>query len=182
MSRNQVSFYATKGDLQALLLAIEAQRPLQFVAAGLFDSPSVEGRESLLDEPDIGTLTSGDPNHERRFLIADREVSISVREVPQRRGGVKYAVDQQSNPKTVAFVPGGSFGPSFLLAGQVGTISADPSSINLYESIRSEIRRMFTKIKTAYVGPEAEALLDAGWRLTASSKTPAIYDLKRQRD
>lgn len=179
MSTISTCFYATKSDLQSLLSPIEAQRRLQFVTTGLFDTPNVRSKASLLEEPHLGVVTNGDPNQEPRFLIADRDVVINIREIPQRRGGVKYAIDQQSNPQTVAFAPGGCHELSYLLAGQVGTFSADISSRALYELIRHEIRRQFAKVKAVYVGQEAEALLDAGWRLTANFKSPSMYDLKR---
>jgi len=66
-----------------------------------------------------------------------------------------------------------------LIDGQVGTISDDPHSLELFHLFRKEIRRLFTKVKEFYVGKEAGELLDKGWRLTANAKSPALYDLKR---
>lgn len=179
MSKNQLSFFATKADLDLLLRKLESARQFQYVLTGLFDSPSTVPMQSLLDASSLGCVALGDINQSPGYLVAGREISIEVRPVPQRRGGVKYAVDQTANPKTIAFRPGGVFDETCLIAGQVGTASDDSSSLELFQSFSKEIRHQFTKIKSFYVGKEAAALLDKGWRLTANAKSPALYDLKR---
>jgi hypothetical protein len=179
MSRNQLSFFATKADLEPLLRKVESERQLQFVETGLFDSPSVEPIHSLLGAPNLGHLSVGDHNQGTCYLVASREIFIEVRPVPQRRGGFKYAVDQQANPKTIAFRPSGAFGENYLIDGQVGTISDDPSSLILFQLFRKEMRCQYMKLKEFYVGKEAGELLDKGYRLTANAKAPALYDLKR---
>ena len=179
MVRNQHSFFAAKADLEALLRQIESERQLQFVETGLFDSPSIEPVNSLLGAPNLGYLPVGDHNQGPCYLVASREISIYARPVPQRRGGTKYAVDQEQNRKTIAFRPSGAFGDNCLIDGQVGTISDDPSSLELFQLFRKEMRRQFSKVNEFYVGKEAGELLDKGWRLTANAKSPALYDLKR---
>jgi hypothetical protein len=42
-----------------------------------------------------------------------------------------------------------------------------------------EMRRQFKRIKSFFVGPEAEQLFDAGYRLAHSAKSPAECDLSR---
>jgi len=179
MARNQQSFFATHADLESLLRRIESERQLQFVETGLFDLPSIEPVHSLLGAPNLGRLPDGDHNQGPCYLVASREISIDLRPVPQRGGGIRYAVDQEQNPKTIAFRPSGAFGENCLIDGQVGTISDDPHSLELFHLFRKEIRRLFTKVKEFYVGKEAGELLDKGWRLTANAKSPALYDLKR---
>jgi hypothetical protein len=134
--------------------------------------------ESLLDLRSLGVARTGDANHETKYLIADREIRIEVEDVPQRRGGVKYAIDQQANPKTIVITPGGLFGEGCLIAGQIGTASDDTDSIALYELFHREFKSRFKKVKSYLVGAEARALLDKGWRLTSSIKAPIDYDLR----
>ncbi len=179
MPKNQLSFFATKGDLESLLRAVESEQPLQFVVAGLFDSPNIQPMESLLGASNLGSVAGGDANHEPAYLVAGRGIPIEVRPVPQRRGGVKYAVDQLANPKTIAFRTGGVFGKTCLIAGDMGTASDDPSSLELFRLFSKQPRHRFTKIKSFYVGREAGELFDKGWRLTANAKAPSLYDLKR---
>jgi len=178
MARNQQSFFATRADLELLLREVELERQLQFVETGLFDSPRVKPLHSLLDTPSLGRLSVGHRNQGPCYLVASLEIAIVVRPVPQRRGGTKYAVDQQENPKTIAFRPSGAFGENCLIEGQVGTISNDSSSLELIQLFRREMRRQFEKVNEFYVGKEAGELLKKGWRLTANVKSPATYDLK----
>lgn len=65
-----------------------------------------------------------------------------------------------------------------MLAGQFGTASKDPCSLELFRVIGRHARRLFTRIKAFYVGKEAKTLLDAGWRFTTDAKSPTLYDLK----
>ena len=101
-----------------------------------------------------------------------------MRPVPQRSGGIKFEVNQQDNPETITLRTGGLF-RDCLIAGQVGTISIDPSSLALFRAFGKELRSQFTKIKSYYFGQEAAEWLDNGFRLTSGAKTPPLYDLKR---
>lgn len=176
MARNQISFFATKDDLSALLQAVKSERPLQFVAGGMFDEPpDVKTNQSLLGSMNLESSAKA----EAIYLLFALGTPIEIRCVEQRRGGVKYAVDQLANPTTVVLRPGGQFNERCLLAGQLGTASDDPSSLALFHAISKHIKRLFTKIKTFYVGKEASELLDNGWRFTTNAKTPPLYDLRR---
>lgn len=174
MARNQISFFATKDDLSELLEAVKSERQLQFVVGGMFDeAPDVETTKSLL-----GSLESS-AKAEAIYLLFVPGTPIEIRRVEQRRGGVRYAVDQLANPTTVVLRPGGQFNEQCLLAGQLGTASDDPNSLALFHATSKHVKRLFTKIKTFYVGKEASELLDNGWRLIANAKSPPLYDLRR---
>jgi len=179
MSRNQINFFATRKDLEAVFGEVESLRQLQLVLAGLFDSPDIVSYECLIDLPCLNTVLDGFPLLEHNFLIADNLSIINVREVPQRKGGIKYAIDQLLNPHTVTLRTGGIHASNFVSPGMVGTISRESTSLQIFKLLKKEILRQFVRIHSYYVGPEAEALLDAGWRLTRSLKTPTDYDLRR---
>jgi hypothetical protein len=177
MKRYQVNIFATKADLESLLRIIEAKQELQFVRTGLFDV--VQNREVTLFGSNLGIAVSGDNNQEATYLVANRSECIQCRTVPQRSGDIKYAIDQQTNSRTIVFRPSGVFGEGCLIAGYIGTISTDPVAIALFQSFSREIKHQFKKIKSFYVGKEAEALLAKGWRLTSNIKSPLSYDLTR---
>ena len=177
MARNQISFFATKDDLSSLLRAVESDRRLQFVVGGTFDEmPDVKAQDSLLGSLDLEGATS--TINSAIYLLSAPGTSVEIERIEQRRGGVRYAVDQFANPKTVVLRPGGQL-EGCIVAGQLGTASDDPSSLELFQFIRKRVRRLFTKVKAFYVGNEASELLDKGWRLTANVKSPPLYDLKR---
>ncbi len=149
-----------------VLDAVGSIRPVQFVCAGLFNSASFQVYSVL-------PKTAPQAN----YLIADRSLVIEARDVPQREGGCKFAIDQMINPETIVIRPGGMIDDGCLISGQIGTASKDPASIDLFMTVVSEMRRRFVAVKSYYVGAEALGLLKAGVRLTANPKSPRIYDL-----
>ena len=102
-----------------------------------------------------------------------------VRPVPQRRGDIKYAVDQAANQQTITFQPRGIFDDSCLIAGQAGTISDATKSLELFRAFSKTMRNQFSKIQSFYVGEEACDLFEKGWRLASDSRSPALFDLRR---
>ena len=166
MSKNLTPFFATETDLTAVLDAVGSIRPLQFICVGLSDSESVQSHVRL---PKTDPVTN--------YLIADRALAIQVRDVPQRDGGHKFAIDQVNNPRTIALRPGGMIEAGYLIAGQVGTVSEDRMSVDLYKAVVSEMRSRFITVKSYLVGKEALDLLQSGVRLAATPKSSPTYDL-----
>lgn len=172
-----IAFFAANEDLKAVAAAIETEQRLKYVLAGLFDTPDLSIAGSAKDVELFGIAQKGDQAQERSYLIAPASREINVREVPQRRGGVKYAIDQMQNPASVVIKPGGRYGDIAVISGQVGTAVDDASALELFKSFEREIKRRFSKVKSYYVGPSAKELMDSGARLTASVRSPAEYDL-----
>lgn len=180
MSKSKtIHFFATKRDLESLLAAVESQRRLQYVQSGMFDSPETVVVTSGLHIPNLGFAPSGDHNHEPWWLVMDPDAKISIESVPQRRGGTRYAIDQRLNPHTVSFSGGGVYQESCVIDGNVGTCTDDSTSIDLVNVFAREVRRQFKRIKSFYVGQEAEQLLDAGYRLTIGVNASREIDLSR---
>ncbi|MGD9720803.1 MAG: hypothetical protein AB7O59_14025 [Pirellulales bacterium] len=178
MSRS-LYFFATKQDVESLIAAVEAHRDLLYVRAGMSDDVELVSFTSGLHLPGLGVATVGDWNREPWWLIVDRTQSVELRSVLQRRGGTRHAIDQILNPASVAFEPGGLHCENVIIAGQVGTCTDDPTSKDLVNLFAREIRRHFKRIRSFFVGPQAEEMLDAGCRLTTSIKSSKDYDLFR---
>lgn len=185
-----VHFFATKRDLELLLAAVESQRSLKYTQAGMFDVPGKNEFASGSQIPGLGLARSGDSNGEPFWLVTDAHAHVTVETVPQRRGGTRYGIDPGLNPESVVIWPGGEFagrakwpGGEFegraVIAGQIGTAMMNPISMELMNLFTREVRRHFNRIKSFFVGPEAEQLLDAGYRLTTSVKSPKEIDLSR---
>lgn len=179
MPSKRIDFFATRSDLEPLLTSVERKRPVKYVEAGLFDASTVAEWTSFTDIPQFGVATRGDTNQEPEFLVAPAQTVVQVRTVPQRRGGSKFAVDQEVNGDSIALRPGGRLGSVAVIAGRVGTVSDSAESRSLFDDVARELKQRFTKIRSYQVGAEAERLLDGGYRLTASIRSPPLYDLKR---
>jgi hypothetical protein len=79
----------------------------------------------------------------------------------------------------VMFTAGGRWSEDVLLNGVV--MSSDHSeSKTVMKPFVAYVRKSFHKIRTFWVGPHAEALLDAGKRLTISEQSPREFDLTRE--
>jgi hypothetical protein len=174
-----IHFFATKRDLEAVIRAAESRRSLKYTAAGMFDTPEIPAFMSGLLLPSLGFAPSGDNNAEPFWLITDADTKVEVEIVPQRRGGTRYGVDPGLNPKSVVIWPGGVFDNSCLIAGQIGTGIINPASLDFLNLFGREFRQRFKRIRSFFVGPEAEQLLDAGYRLTTSVQSPRECDLSK---
>jgi hypothetical protein len=168
-------FFATRADMEPGLEAVEAQRPLQYVLRGLFEARQHEVVYSAVAIPDLGFGRVGNPIVENRYLVLDSGLEIKVREVPQRRGGVRYAIDEVANPTAMIFVPGalceGKEGRCLTVGEVIAT--SDPRSHELYRHFVPQLVQGFKKIKSYYVGPEAQRLFQEGVRLRHGT-----YDLR----
>jgi hypothetical protein len=179
MSNNSTvcNIFATAEDLVNVLHDVESEWSLKYVQVGLFERAEQTVFGSFSSLPDLGIALAGDSNFEPTFLVLPSEVPLRVRAVPQRRGGVKYAVDQLENPGTIIIRPGGRYGESVVIAGMVGSVHDDRETENLLNDFSQALKKHFTRVKSYLVGPGARKLLDSGARLTKNVNLPKEFDL-----
>lgn len=179
MKSQTILFFAVQADLRPVLQAVEDKVAVHFAECGLFHSDVIDRRTNLSALPELGIAKYGDANFEDTFLVLPGTASVVVRSVPQRQGGLKYAVDQRENPGTVVLRPGGFWGDSSVIQGMVGSVHGDPIANELLASFSKEIKTRFTKIKGVWVGDVALHMLNSGMRLTQAVSAPREYDLTR---
>ncbi|HEV2104030.1 MAG TPA: hypothetical protein VGR58_14725 [Candidatus Acidoferrum sp.] len=94
---------------------------------------------------------------------------------------IRYEVSQHGNPDSITFLPGGLFDTQkVLVCGHIGTASKSSDSLSLYKTIVKSITKDFVQIGNYRVGPEAERLMDQGYRMvTIGIGSPREYDLRR---
>jgi hypothetical protein len=178
--RNQTHFFATRADLEPVLQLIESNRPLTYALIRLYKTPDYESYDSLLRLDRLGTSSSGQHNLGDDFLIVERNNDIRIRSVIQREGGIHYFVDQEFNPKSICFRPGGIYERNNLVSGRIGTASDDSDSLELYKTFAKAVTKGFKKVGNYKVGPEALILMNQGMRMvTMGVDEPPEYDLKR---
>lgn len=168
MRGRQILFFATNLELSRIIDQVAAVHPLQIVRRGLFDT-------AVLDR--VAEMSGLEPGEQ--YLVTSHDMAITVRAVPQRKGGTKFAVDQLVNPKTISLEPGGLIDSGCLLPGSAGTASADPVSVELQKLFVRFIKRDFSRVREYWLSQEAERLLDSGIRLTANPRAPVLFDLRR---
>lgn len=172
-------FFATKEDLRLLLATVESSLPIDYVRMGHGETSVAERYASSEEIPNLGHATTDSASTSDEFLVVPKSCAVQVRCVSGSGGTVRYFFDQLANPSTVTFAPGGLRGDTILLHGRVATVSDDETSQALMNQFAKVIRKSFRKLKTFWIGPEAEGLLDAGKRLTISAQASRDFDLTR---
>ena len=94
------AFFASPEDIRAVVDRVGAGAALCYFECGLFDD-AVRPALSLRESPELGNSHSGDANLEPSYLVFACGSKLNVRPVPQRKGGLKHAVDQQANAASI---------------------------------------------------------------------------------
>ncbi|MBS1665191.1 MAG: hypothetical protein JST68_29365 [Bacteroidetes bacterium] len=176
----QIIFFADRNDFAPIVESFEAVNDVCYFQTGLFDARPVDKYKSLLENGNLGKAKSGDWSFNDSYLILPRNVDVVIREVQQRKGGSRFAVDQLANSKSIYLRPSGIFQDEIFVAGSVGTVSENDISIALYKEIAHLIKVQFRKIGVCYVGRGAETKLNSNWRLVTNDKLPREYDLRNE--
>jgi hypothetical protein len=176
----QIQFFQTRNDLEVLDNVISSFRHIKYVKAGLFDDSYPRIYDSIFDFEELGINKTGQVmNTSNMFLVFDKLSEIKVRPVLQKSGEVKYAIDQMKNLDSIFFRPNGVYDETNLVAGNLGTISTHPTSIELYNLFRKTIQKHSQKIGNYYVAENALKLMKLGVRMiTIGIDSPREYDLK----
>jgi len=134
-----------------------------------------KGKTSPIPMPLGQYLDSSEGTGAQQRKIAVSATSTAV-------GGIRYDVSQLANPNSITFLPGGIFdNQEVLVCGHIGTASKSPDSLTLYKAFVKSVTKGFVKIGSYRVGPEAERLMDQGYRMvTIGIGSPREYDLRNQ--
>lgn len=178
MKSKQIMFFTTEKDIEPIMLSIESIYSVEYYEMGLFDDKKDAGFSSIMDIPEFGKPKIGDWNKDLRLLVLPKEQSLQIRQVPQQKGGIKYAIDALINQSSICIQVGGIFKEGILIAGTCGTVYSNDFSDNFFKLISSKIKKNFKKIDGFYVGLDAESKLREGWRLVTNEKLSEGFDLK----
>jgi hypothetical protein len=179
MKSRQVMFFAVLEDIEDIIKNVEMVADIQYYKTGLTDNKQIACYNSMFDIPNIGFAVSGDWNRLDNFLVMKKNTTLSIRDVVQRTGETKYAVDQLANQKSIELKLGGIYieAENVIVAGRIASVSEDKVSNELFQLFSLKLKKMFKKIGTFYVGEKAEEKLRIGWRLVTNEKSPKEYDL-----
>jgi hypothetical protein len=178
MPATQTNFYATYSDVEEVLALFETKERVTYVLTGLFDTNVPQTFETFRAINSLSVSTAGDANDVASYLIVTHRNKVATREVPQRIGGTKFAVDQNSNPDSLYFRSGGTFSNKIIVPGTIGIIHQTSVSKKLYGALLRIIVKNFSRVRSYYVGPEALTLWKGGMRLGLSLKASPQIDLR----
>lgn len=179
MKSKQIMFFAILEDIEPIFQEFEHTLDISYYLAGLHNDSKVFVANTIFEIPNLGVAAFGDWNQIDRYLILKRKEILNIREIVQKGGNIKYAIDQMNNPKSIELKVGGIYlqKEKVIVAGRVATISNDSDSIELFKLLSTKIKKYFKKIDSFYVGPMAETKLKEGWRLVTNERASSDYDL-----
>ncbi len=166
--RSRIHFIATTSDLSSLMSVIEARKPLKYTLTGFPDEPLLKQANSFANIEAFGISKTGKMIGDDSFLLSEPSLEIQIRPVPQDKGGIKYRIYTQLNPKTLLLSPGGVFGNHTIISGELSKYSDEPEAKEMFKIFQREIKRQFRRHKecTYWLGKGAVAIHLAGARLT----------------
>lgn len=175
-----IRFFATKKDLIEILTPIEKEYAISYVELGMFDDNKCIRYPSIVDAEKIEYTDSAWWGGVDYIMVLPKAQKVYVREVQQRKGGVKYFIDTEGNENGLVF--GGTGGiytkmPKTLIGGSffiMGFPDFDEEAMELYKTICKHFRRNSKRVEGAYVAKDALSLLKSGWRLTINAETPNL--------
>lgn len=179
MKSKQIMFFALSEDIENIMQDFESINEIEYFRTGLFDNRNIPIYNSVCDVPNFGYTFSGDWNRIDNYLIIKKSTTLNIREVYQSAGGLKFAVDQMVNPKSIEIKVGGLYKEieNIIIAGRIATISDDLDSLFFFKLLSSKIKKEFKKNGPFYVGSLAQEKLKLGWRLVTNVKAPKEFDL-----
>lgn len=141
MATKQIFFFSDLTDIKNLLEIVELSENIQYCEAGTFDFFDTPIYSTFAQLPNLGSVEHGDWVLNRFYAIIPDSDNIRKREIYLNKGGIRYAIYQDNNPKSVIFKPSGIFKDNILVAGSIGTISTDPFSLNLFNKFSKTIKK-----------------------------------------
>jgi hypothetical protein len=125
----QRHFFASPQDCIPVFEAVEAKRKLQYTRTGLFHEPPSEGFSCGAALPTLFAYAPFDlAVHNYTYLVTLEGTDVTVRAVPQRVGGTRYAVDQLANPDSITFTQSVWQSADVMFCGCIATASSSAPS------------------------------------------------------
>lgn len=178
MKSKQILFFATAIDIQPIMESLESLYQVKYYEMGLFDIKPNSYYDSISEIPNFCIPEYSDWNRDLRVMMLPKSSLLRIREVPQRSGGLKYAIDPLENQVSICFQFGGTYQEGILLGGSCGTSFLNDFSIKIFKEFSLRLKKEFRKIGNFYVGKDAEEKLKSGWRLVTNEKISKDFDLK----
>ena len=173
-----IYFFAVDQDLHPVLSCLEAREGLSYTRVGLFPTPTPQTFATWTQLPNLSIATASQISGCHTYLLSSPGVDIVATPIPQRAGGLLYAIDQLMNPSTITLTAGGRFVEDIVIAGRFATCTDHECSHRFMRILRYAVQKYFRQINGVCVGDSAWVEFQAGKRLTHSRDSPVLYDLR----
>ena len=164
-----INLYATIEDLQGIISQISYKGIiLGFCYARFYKTEEIK---EIINFSEIEEKTT--------IFIFEKNGKVPIRTSLQRNGDFVYLPDTSKIFGVSLNIGGYIVNTGILLPSQLSSIGDNEFSLSLFKDMFKEIKLKFKKIKSFYIGKNAEILFDSGTRLTVTEKSPKEYDLSR---
>lgn len=173
-------FYCEFDEITEILKSFQEDNKVKFLPMGLYLKEELsEETTDIFTIPEFGNITHPDVVHAMTILAIPEDLDLIIREVPQRKGGVRFAIDMSANPVGITIGIGGYFGKEVLLPGRITTAKDSDFSKETLSYLGKEIRKKFKKkVGAYYISPKAIQAYNNGVRLVRNAKLPIEFDLE----
>ena len=132
MKSRQILFYGSDIDILEIVSTVEDEIELKYYLYGLLNESDIQSIESLRTVK-VGQCNCVDTNLCISYLALLRKDQIQIETINQRKGGVKFGIDQKLNPSSVHLRPCGRFEEgNAIIQGRIDTINDHPDSIKIF--------------------------------------------------
>ncbi len=173
MASDRIKFFVKKKELGELLDRVNIHFNIYYVKSGLFDSNIIEKLSTPITSNYLSSNINGDWVHNERFLILNKLDELIIRDIEQRRGGIKYAIDALKNNNSLLIVLGGEYDNKTIIASEIHYSTKSDFTKEFLKVFRNELKKNTTKYSDWYVSNKIES----STRLTTSIDSPEEYDL-----
>ncbi|MCK5941759.1 MAG: hypothetical protein KAI24_07320 [Planctomycetes bacterium] len=179
MSGDAVFVYLTRADWCAVTDAFEREVAVCYARCGATDE-RVLTWAAARDIDGFGVAPTGDEATNPSFLVSPAHERPVARVAEQRAGGAVRVVDRMRNQRGFEVRPGGAFGRTAVIVGQIPALPGEHTAAALRARFVAAVRAGCTSLGGFLVGPEARQMLRRGCRLTPYVDGDTLYDLREE--
>lgn len=176
----RIEFFLGPTDVVSMLARVESTSPLFYVQVGAYTAPICPTYQSSSELPSLGRTSRPDRLSSPRYLVFPSRVEVVYRAVEQSSGAVLHMVDPWLHPPCLLITFGGRHLEMCVISGQIESGTKDKSILRLLKLFAASLDAFCDRVSRGehetYVGPEAQELYRAGWRLTDSINAPVSLD------
>ena len=169
--------YLTREDWLDVAARFEPRAAVRYVRVGAVDG-AVQGERCLADLAAFGVAPTGDQATNPQFLILPADSSPCDRVAERRADWEVRVVDRQGNPGGVLVSPGGAFGATAVIVGEVAASVQGDWAIQTRSALCEAVCGVTEERSGFRVGRDALRRLRRGARLTPYVDGDTLYDLQ----
>jgi hypothetical protein len=176
----RILFYATPTDIKDMLARFECIFPVEYIPFGPSAARTVSPYTNSSEIKNLGKADHDQTSACASYLVYPVGTKIIPVSFTQENGNTIYSWTQLNNEDTVVFRPAGLWTDGICIYGEISTIHDSFNSKRLMKIFQKQFSISFEKVKSFWLGREANEMLMSGKRLTMAVQSPLEYNLSAE--